>query len=92
MNVEDNSEYLEKYDLEKIKMSGFIAQEVEKAAQDSNYNFSGVKVPKTSDGLYGLSYAEFVVPLVKALQEQQKQIETIKQDLKEIKALLLKNK
>jgi len=88
MGIEDKSDYDEKYDLEKIQMSGFIAQEVEAAAKKSNYNFSGVKIPKNSNDLYGLSYAEFVVPLVKAVQEQQTQIEALKKEIAEIKALL----
>ncbi|HRI21469.1 MAG TPA: tail fiber domain-containing protein, partial [Panacibacter sp.] len=53
----------------KIVYNGFIAQDVEAAAEKLNYNFSGVDKPKTKDGLYGLRYADFVVPLVKAVQE-----------------------
>jgi hypothetical protein len=52
--------------------SGFIAQEVEAAANKLHYNFSGVDKPKTADGLYGLRYSDFVVPLVKAVQELSK--------------------
>jgi hypothetical protein len=54
---------------ESIKYTGFIAQEVEKAAQDSRFNFSGVLKPLNGKDAYSLSYAEFVVPLVKASQE-----------------------
>ena len=63
---------LNKYKLykEKEKQSGFIAQEVEKAAQELNYDFSGIDKPKNENDYYGLRYAEFVVPLVKAVQEQ----------------------
>ncbi|MEP6597145.1 MAG: hypothetical protein ABJA71_14425, partial [Ginsengibacter sp.] len=38
---------------------------------------SGVDKPQTKDGLYGLRYSDFVVPLVKAMQEQQVQIENL---------------
>jgi trimeric autotransporter adhesin len=56
--------------------TGFIAQEVEAAAKKIGFNFDGVKVPKdTSNSNYGISYASFVVPLVKAVQEQQVIIE-----------------
>jgi len=55
--------------------TGFIAQEVEQAAQSLGYEFSGVDAPKNENDYYGLRYAEFVVPLVKAMQEQQTQIE-----------------
>lgn len=61
-----------------IVFNGFIAQEVELTAQSIGYKFNGVDKPKTKDGLYGLRYAEFVVPLVKAVQEQQQMIEDLK--------------
>jgi len=61
-----------------IKRTGFIAQEVEKAAQKTGYDFDGVKTPATDKQYYSLSYASFVVPLVKAVQEQQQTIETLK--------------
>jgi hypothetical protein len=53
---------------ESMIQSGFIAQEVEQAAASLGYDFSGVDKPKNEDDLYGLRYAEFVVPLVKAVQ------------------------
>ena len=53
----------------KIVYTGFIAQDVEKAANEIGYDFSGVDKPQNEHGLYGLRYAEFVVPLVKAVQE-----------------------
>jgi trimeric autotransporter adhesin len=56
---------------EQTLQTGFVAQEVEQAANNAGYDFSGVDKPKTDDGLYGLRYAAFVVPLVKAVQEQQ---------------------
>jgi len=59
------------YDKESIRYSGFVAQEVEAAAKAVGYDFSGVDAPKNADDFYGLRYAQFVVPLVKAVQEQQ---------------------
>jgi hypothetical protein len=38
-----------------------------------------VDLPKSKDGMYRLRYAEFVVPLVKAVHEQQKEIEELKE-------------
>jgi len=67
-----------KYDIEKIKMTGFIAQDVEAAANQVGYNFSAIQKPVNDKGLYSISYAEFTVPLVKAVQEQQVQIEELK--------------
>ncbi len=69
-------EYPEKYDIEKIKFSGFVAQEVEKAALASGYDFSGITRPRNGHDLYSLSYESFVVPLVKAVQEQEQIIES----------------
>ncbi|MEP6674337.1 MAG: tail fiber domain-containing protein [Ferruginibacter sp.] len=63
---------------EKITYTGFIAQDVEAAAKELGFNFSGVDKPKNDNDTYGLRYAEFVVPLVKAVQEQQKMIEDLK--------------
>lgn len=56
---------------EKTVFSGFVAQEVEAVANAIGYDFSGVDKPKNVNDFYGLRYAEFVVPLVKAVQEQQ---------------------
>ncbi|MBN8641592.1 MAG: tail fiber domain-containing protein [Flavobacteriales bacterium] len=70
---------------ERIKESqlqtGFIAQEVEAAAHKLGYEFSGVDAPKNKEDFYGLRYAEFVVPLVKSVQEQQVEIEELKKQL-----------
>ena len=74
----DDSDYPEKYDIEKIIQTGFIAQEVESAAKKIGYDFSGISLPSNNKDLYGLRYAEFVVPLVKAVQEQQEMIEELK--------------
>ena len=54
---------------EQIVYTGFVAQDVEKAAEEVNYNFSGVDKPDNENTLYGLRYSDFVVPLVKAVQE-----------------------
>ena len=63
---------------EKMIWTGFIAQDVEEAAQKSNFNFSGVDKPRNDSGVYGLRYAEFVVPLVKAVQELSVQNDQLK--------------
>ena len=57
---------------EKVKQTGFIAQDVEETAKSIGYDFSGVNVDEA--GIYGLRYAEFVVPLVKAVQELSEQV------------------
>lgn len=57
------------FEKEKSVYTGFAAQDVEKAAKEIGYDFSGVDAPKNESDYYGLRYAEFVVPLVKAVQE-----------------------
>lgn len=65
----NNSEGIRETCKDGIVFTGFIAQEVMKAAEQVNYNFSGVDVPVNENGFYKLRYEEFVVPLVKAVQE-----------------------
>lgn len=86
-------EEFRKKDIENEKsqllQTGFIAQEVEASAKQLGFDFSGVDAPKNDADFYGLRYAEFVVPLVKAVQEQQIIIES---DQEKIKELEQKNK
>lgn len=65
-----------------VRQMGFIAQEVEEIIEKNGYVFSGINKPQNENDHYSLSYAEFVMPLVKAVQElsrkdeeQQKRIE-----------------
>jgi hypothetical protein len=74
---------------EKILYTGFIAQEVEKTARELGYDFSGVDKPQNEHSLYGLRYAEFVVPLVKAMQEQQRIIDEQRRELEAQKQINL---
>jgi trimeric autotransporter adhesin len=64
---------------EAMLFSGFAAQEVEAAASASGYDFSGVDKPRNANDFYGLRYGDFVVPLVKAVQEQQQMIVALQQ-------------
>ncbi len=52
--------------------TGFVAQDVEQAAKDVNYDFDGVNHPKDEKDHYSLVYADFVPSLVKAVQELSK--------------------
>lgn len=76
---EETADYPGKNDIEKITQTGFIAQEVEAAAVQSGFDFSGVSKPANEKDIYGLRYADFVVPIVKAVQEQQEIIENLQQ-------------
>jgi len=73
---------------EKIVYTGFVAQEVEASAKQLGYDFSGVDKPQNNNSLYGLRYAEFVVPLVKAAQEQQQIIENQQKQIDELKSMM----
>ncbi len=73
----DESEKAKGYQIQ----TGFIAQEVEQAAKELNYDFSGVDKPKNAEDSYGLRYAEFVVPLVKAVQELEAKVAKLEKQL-----------
>ena len=66
---------------ENIRYSGFIAQDVEASAKSIGYEFSGVDVPQNEKDLYGLRYAEFVVPLVKAAKELALRVEALEKEV-----------
>ncbi len=56
-------------DSDESRTTGFLAQEVAAAAKAEGFEFSGVDTPQNEQDFYGLRYAEFTVPLVKAVQE-----------------------
>lgn len=71
-----------------VRQTGFIAQEVEAVIKKTGLVFHGVEAPQNESDHYAIRYAEFVVPLVKAVQEltalaeaHQKEIEELKQQL-----------
>ena len=64
------------------RQTGFIAQEVDQLAKEMGIAFSGVDAPQNEKSHYGLRYATFVVPLVKAVQEQQALIEDLRNQVK----------
>jgi len=98
---EESKKCIEKTDYsqaESIVRSGFIAQDVEEAAKESGFNFDGVYSPKNiGDDYYAVSYSSMVVPLVKAVQEQQtiienqnKKIDELQKQMDKLKALIKK--
>ncbi len=101
----DSTSFNDKYDIEKIPFTGFIAQEVEAAAKKIGYDFSGVDAPENDKDLYGLRYSDFVVPLVKAVQELsakndslknvnidlENKFETQQKEIDELKAMIVSN-
>jgi hypothetical protein len=72
----------------RLSQTGFIATEVEQAAQSLGFNFSGVDKPQNDRGFYGLRYARFVVPLVKAVQEMDSDISAQEEEMEQFSAEL----
>lgn len=85
LGSKDTTNWDGKFDIEKIQFSGFIAQEVNSAAEKIGYDFSGVDKSGT---LMALRYSEFVVPLVKAVQELSAENDTLKSRLDAIESAL----
>jgi len=83
------SKYQEKQDKTKtnpVRQSGFVAQEVVEAARAAGYQFDGVHIPVDENDNYSVAYSQFVVPLVKAVQEQQEIIEKLEKRVEELEA------
>lgn len=77
-----------------IVHTGFLAQDVEKICTDLGYNFDGLHIPDASNPTdnYGLAYSQFIMPIVKAVQEQQLLIENQKNEIDLLKTALEKYK
>ncbi|MEO6405712.1 MAG: tail fiber domain-containing protein, partial [Ferruginibacter sp.] len=71
---------------ETVLHSGFLAQDVEKAAKELGYNFDGVHAPANDKDHYSLAYSQFIMPLVKGMQEQQIIIDIQKNEIDNLKA------
>ena len=69
LHISDSSSNLAEAKRVPPRQTGFVAQEVEALVKKTGYVFSGVDAPENENDPYGLRYAEFVVPLVKGMQE-----------------------
>jgi hypothetical protein len=87
-SISNADDFMRNSNLEKSQQvqTGFIAQDVEQVASELGYDFSGIDKPKNENDHYGLRYAEFVVPLVKAVQEQQLMIDELRLENKDLKS------
>ena len=63
----------------KILHTGFLAQDIERICKELGYEFDGLHKPSNDKDHYSLAYSQFIMPLVKGMQEQQLQIEEQKQ-------------
>jgi hypothetical protein len=88
LGIADTLNWEGKYDIEKIQQTGFIAQQVAQAAKEINYNFSGVQAPINGKGLYSLQYSSFVVPMIKAIKEEDERIEKLEKEIETLKQQL----
>ena len=59
--------------------TGFLAQDVEKVANSLGYDFDGIHKPANDRDHYSLAYSQFIMPLVKAVQEQQVMIKNLQE-------------
>lgn len=73
---------------EQLAYTGFVAQEVEKAAKELEYDFSGVDAAKNDNDMYGLRYSDFVPPLVKAVQELSSENKELKSRIEKLETLI----
>lgn len=69
--------------------TGFIAQEVEALCRQQGVDVSNlVHAPENEADNYSIAYGQMVVPLVKAVQEQQAQIEAQQAEIETLKTLV----
>jgi trimeric autotransporter adhesin len=75
------------------RQMGFVAQEVDAVVKKHGYIFSGVDEPQNERDPYTIRYADFVMPLVKAVQElsaladaRQKKIASLKEKISSYQA------
>lgn len=68
-----------------LTYTGLIAQDVEKALKSLGTDFSALQKPQNENDFYQLRYAEFVAPLIKAVQEQQARIDSQQKQIDELR-------
>jgi hypothetical protein len=68
---------------------GFVAQEVEELINNTGVEFNGVDAPENGDDYYGIRYSQFVIPLVKSVQELNEKLEKENAKLKAQNAEML---
>ncbi len=83
--IVSNVNYPEKV---QIRKTGFLAQDVETAAKSIHFDFDGIHKPDNAKDHYSLAYSQFVVPLVKAVQEQQIKITSLENRIAALEKLI----
>ncbi len=89
---QDTSNFVGKYDIEKIRYNGLLAQDVETVMDQTGAKFTGLDKPGMGDNLYHLRYGDLIVPMIQAMKEQQALIEQMNARIKQLELQLsLKN-
>ena len=83
--------YVRNNDEKKKTEYGFIAQELEIALNKASAANNGI-ISKDDAGMYSVRYNDLLAPMVKAIQEQQAQIDEQKKQIEELKLLILSMK
>lgn len=83
-NINDSISRKAKLNKESIQYTGLIAQDVEIAAKSIGYDFSGVITPQNKTEAYGLRYVEFILPMVKAVQELDFSYDSIENEIEKL--------
>ena len=87
MIAQDVEEELEDLGMTAMDFAGFCKDQKEQPYIDSNGDRKSM--PVQGEYVYGLRYEEFIAPMIKTIQMQQQEIDELKSELAEIKALLL---
>jgi hypothetical protein len=69
---------------EDIRYTGLIAQEVDETLKAMGKTFSGVVRPQNSNDFYSVRYAEFVLPLINAVKEQNELIKSLEMRIEQL--------
>jgi hypothetical protein len=70
------------------RQAGFVAQEVEALIKKKGYSLDIVYAPQNERDHYGIRYAEFVVPLVRAVQELSQKLDEQDDEIAELREQL----
>jgi hypothetical protein len=71
-------------DPRKTRHDGLVAQDVDKALKELGLKFDGLVVEENAEGTYKLAYSQFVVPLINAVQELNKQNQELLQRIEKL--------
>lgn len=85
MISQDIEELLSELNLSSLDFAGFIKSPKQITVKNEDGSLSIEDVP--NEYVYGLRYEEFVAPLIYTVQEQQKQIDELISDIKELKGV-----